>query len=306
MGLLRRVSGDTRELLRAGHLIGRGLHNDLVLARREVSADHAVVRWTGSGWDIRDLGSRNGTFVNAERLLPGVPRDLPPGAVVNFGGAGEVWRLEDAGPPVTCAALVGGGIVRLAQDELLALPDDEAPRALIYPGVDGRWVCEHAESVERLEDRQVIQVDGRPWQVFIAAPIELTVEPSHVKADIANVKLRFFVSRDEEHVSLSVVTNGIELPLGSRSFHYLLLTLARLRLADGACADLPPASHGWVYQDELLKKLGIDGNKFGVDSFRARRQLLDAGVEGAAGIIERRPVSRQLRLGVSDIEIVVE
>lgn len=306
MGLLRRVADGTRFHLRARHLVGRTPTSDLVIARREVSGDHAVLRWTGRSWEIRDLGSRNGTWVNDERIPAGASREVPAGASLSFGAPGEAWRLEDAGPPVTCAVPVAGGEVRSARDELLAIPTDDAPVASVYAEADGRWVIEQGGNVEPVTDRQIVDVDGKAWQVFLAAPVELTLEPSFVKTDIAKVRLRFFVSRDEEHVSLSVVSDGVERTLGSRSFHYVLLTLARLRLKDQTAPELPASAHGWVYQDELLRKLGTDANKFGVDIFRARRQLLDAGVEGAAAIIERRPMAKQLRIGVADLEVIVE
>jgi hypothetical protein len=55
-----------------------------------------------------------------------------------------------------------------------------------------------------------------------------------------------------------------------------------------------------------MKKLATDANTFGVDVFWARRQLLDAGVEGAAQIVERRSLSRQLRIGVANLEVIRE
>ncbi len=306
MGLLRRAADGTRHQLRSRHLVGRSATSDLVIPRREVSGEHAAFRWTGRAWEVRDLGSRNGTWVNDERLGAGDQREVGVGATIAFGAPNEIWRLEDAGGPATCAIPAAGGVVRFARDELLALPDDESPVASIYAGPDGGWVFEHDGNVEPVQDRQVVDVDGKPWQIFLAAPVELTLEPSPVKADIGSVRLRFFVSRDEEHVSLTVISDGVERSMGSRSFHYVLLTLARQRLKDAALPELPPTAHGWVYQDELLRKLGMDANKFGVDIFRARRQLLDAGIEGAAAIIERRPVARQLRLGVAELEVVME
>lgn len=306
MGLLRRAVDGSLHPLRARHLVGRSAASDLVIPRREVSGDHAAIRWTGRAWEIRDLGSRNGTWLNDEKLTAGDQRELMPGMSLAFGSPAEVYRVEDAGPPVTCATPVGGGPVRSAVDGLLALPDDESPVASLFAGADGRWVLEHDGTVELVQDRQIVEVDGRPYQVFLAAPVELTLEPSPVKADISAVRLRFFVSRDEEHVSLRVRTDAGEISLGSRSFHYVLLTLARQRLQDQALPDLPATAHGWMYQDDLLKRLGVDANKFGVDIFRARRQLLEAGIDGAASIVERRALSRQLRIGVPDLEVILE
>ncbi len=48
--------------------IGRGLDNDIVLEDASVSRHHAEVTREGARLEIRDLGSRNGTWVNAARV----------------------------------------------------------------------------------------------------------------------------------------------------------------------------------------------------------------------------------------------
>jgi hypothetical protein len=63
--------------------IGRGPGNDLRLADPMVSQHHTVVSIEGDALVVRDLGSRNGTFVNGERLT-GAAR-VGPGDVVGLG-----------------------------------------------------------------------------------------------------------------------------------------------------------------------------------------------------------------------------
>jgi hypothetical protein len=89
----------------------------------------------------------------------------------------------------------------------------------------------------------------------------------------------------------------------------VLLSLARSRLEDRKARHAPDggppeSSEGWVYQDELANQLAIDETHLNVAVFRCRRQLAEAGITGAASIIERRRPTRELRLGVSRIEIV--
>jgi pSer/pThr/pTyr-binding forkhead associated (FHA) protein len=48
--------------------IGKAPHNDVVIADQTVSNTHAVILAREGGYGIVDLGSRNGTFVNGERL----------------------------------------------------------------------------------------------------------------------------------------------------------------------------------------------------------------------------------------------
>ena len=123
--------------------------------------------------------------------------------------------------------------------------------------------------------------------------------------------MQFSVSRDEEYVALVARGEHHVIDLGARAHHNVLLTLARSRLEDRKVrqaaergAPPPESSEGWVYQDELADRLAIDETHLNVAVFRCRRQLAEAGIVGAASIIERRRPTRELRLGVSRIEIV--
>jgi hypothetical protein len=48
--------------------VGKSRANDLVVDDPEVSRMHAVLERYPAGWCVRDLSSRNGTFVNGQRL----------------------------------------------------------------------------------------------------------------------------------------------------------------------------------------------------------------------------------------------
>lgn len=48
--------------------IGRSPKNDVVVDDRHVSGCHAEVRRTRDGWELRDAGSTNGTFIDGERI----------------------------------------------------------------------------------------------------------------------------------------------------------------------------------------------------------------------------------------------
>ena len=58
------------------YTIGRGPDNQLVLQDTKVSSHHAEIRSQGQGYEIIDLGSSNGTFVNEQQLVPYAPRLL--------------------------------------------------------------------------------------------------------------------------------------------------------------------------------------------------------------------------------------
>lgn len=66
--------------------IGRAPGSVLRLTDHTVSRAHAQVRFTGTGWTLRDLGSSNGTWVNERRITGSVP--VRPGDRVRFGQVG--------------------------------------------------------------------------------------------------------------------------------------------------------------------------------------------------------------------------
>lgn len=62
----------------------------------EVSGRHADLRGGGESWTITDLGSRNGTFVNGDRIT--APRVLAAGDRIRLGSSGPLleFRLREA------------------------------------------------------------------------------------------------------------------------------------------------------------------------------------------------------------------
>jgi predicted component of type VI protein secretion system len=73
--------------------VGRLGDNDLVLAADgEVSRFHALFESVAGGWCLRDLSSKNGTYVNGERL--GGDRPLRSGDQIRIG---RTWLIFHAG-----------------------------------------------------------------------------------------------------------------------------------------------------------------------------------------------------------------
>jgi hypothetical protein len=121
--------------------------------------------------------------------------------------------------------------------------------------------------------------------------------------EIRNLEVAFSVSKDEEHVSLQVGCGARTFDLGARAHHYMLLTLARRRLEDAA-QGLLETSCGWVYQEELAVRPEMAPSQLNIDVCRLRKQFASLGICDAANIIERRPRTRQLRIGTGLIRIV--
>jgi predicted component of type VI protein secretion system len=92
------------------YTIGRAPDNQLVVNDPRVSSHHAQIRPEGQGYDIVDLGSSNGTFVNEQRLVPHVPRLLYAGDLIRIG---DTWFTYEAGamsqPPIEATVYGGFG-----------------------------------------------------------------------------------------------------------------------------------------------------------------------------------------------------
>ena len=62
------VTGQRWTLTKDAITIGRGLECDIVIPDRQVSRVHACLRRAGPGFEVEDLGSKNGTHVNGVSL----------------------------------------------------------------------------------------------------------------------------------------------------------------------------------------------------------------------------------------------
>ena len=221
-------------------LIGRSSLSYLRLDHPSVSAQHACPRWTGRGWTLQDLGSRNGTYLNGQRLPPSERVPITQGAEMRLGDDPVGWQLlDDTGP---------------------------------------------SPSVGR---------QGVPT----------TMDSSH--PHVSGLGLVFTVSRNEEQVDIVLEWQGQRIEVRPRAHHYMLLTLARLRLSDQAQNPTAEQSHGWIDQQELTRMLALDTQQLNLNVHRARRQFMELKVTGADAIVERRPTSKELRIGVGRLAVHV-
>lgn len=102
--------------------IGQATTNDLPLPfDRTVSGVHAVVERIAGRWCARDLSSRNGTFVNGERIWS--ERPLRPGDEIRVGEVRFVARVTNADLPEdgTIGAETGPPLTPREREVLLAL-----------------------------------------------------------------------------------------------------------------------------------------------------------------------------------------
>lgn len=293
----------TRSLLLPEHLVGRAPGCALRLEERYVSAQHAVLRWTGSGWELKDLGSRNGTFLDGCPIVPGQERALRAGARLAFGRPAPEWELVDDGPASVMLVPLEAGPPLVVEGELLALPSAEDPIATLYRDGEGCWQLEYQnDATVVITDQQTFDVNGEVYRFCCPEGICKT-SMALPEPTIDQVRLTFSVSRDEEHVHLQATCGSVACDLGARGHHYLLLTLARRRLEDAA-AGLPETSCGWIYQEDFSRDASMRGQQLNIDVFRIRKQFEALPVVDAARIVERRPRTRQLRIGTGQLAII--
>ena len=79
--------------------VGREPGCDVLLSSPTVSRRHALVAPTGDGWIVRDLGSGNGTFLDARRVDEA---RLPNGVAIRFGSV-PAWFEEEPEEPLTAS-----------------------------------------------------------------------------------------------------------------------------------------------------------------------------------------------------------
>jgi hypothetical protein len=304
MGQLRRRNDSTRHELTPTSSIGRAASAGLRLTASHVSLQHASVRWTERGtWELRDLQSKNGTYINGQRIAPGNPVRLELGAELAFGSLADVLVVEDISPPRPMLIRLDAEAEPIfLRDGVLALPSLEEPTVSLFMSEGGQWYIDSRERVGQLSDGDMISVGTEHYRCSLPTTPDETEIIGNAPGvfSLAGVQLCLAVSRDEEQVNLTLRAGGREIALGIKACHYLLLTLARWRLNRDAPASTG-ANEGWIGVSDLLDLLRISEQRMNVDIFRIRQELKASGVVDAVGIIERDTLHRRLRLGTTNV-----
>jgi hypothetical protein len=301
MAVLRPTTGLPVRLL-AHHAIGRASTSDLHVDDPLCSTHHATITWNGSAWELRDLNSRNGTWVDGHRLKTGRGVQLEADMRLAFGNPPVTWHVTDV-EPATAAAVDPAGRDHFAQRGLLPLPNEDRPEHTVFRSEDGRWHVESPDQAPRVCKREEnLWLDGQPWRLVTPTGRQTTHE-LEVRRPLDGAALTFLVSPDEEDVAVNALFGGVATRLEPRAHSYLLLTLARQRLADRE-RGLDPADEGWMERDALAEALRVDLAELSVQVYRARKQFATSGVEGASRLVERRSPGGCLRLGLFEIQVL--
>lgn len=288
-------------LLAPLQVMGRAPSCRIYDADAHVSGVHAELRWDGARWLVEDLGSRNGTWLAGTRLRPRSPTVVTAGARIALGRPENAWLVESDEPPAPMAERQDGAVV-LALDDCLALPDQDEPEVTVYLSHEGGWLMDTPEGAQRVRSGHVVTVRGEAWTLLLPEAYlqTLSLDAQVPLPRTVHLDLVVFPGLDQAEAT---VQHGVRaMPIGRRSGHQLLRLLVEARLADRA-AGRSPHEEGWRDQVEVARTLGMQPNALNVAIHRLRRSFSAAGVEEAAGVVERRPHQGQLRLGITELEL---
>ncbi|HWO02562.1 MAG TPA: FHA domain-containing protein, partial [Blastocatellia bacterium] len=150
-----------RDLFHSDVQLGKGPRNDIVIADPAVSSAHAIIGYENGNYSIRDLGSRNGTYVDGERITE--PHVLQHGDVIGIGLSKLTFRssaydrtadflettlvTDQVPPPLTeqslAKAVVASGLAK--QPDIDQLSGPEAKGRRLYRALsEGGLVTESA------------------------------------------------------------------------------------------------------------------------------------------------------------------
>jgi hypothetical protein len=295
--------------------IGRGPENDVVVPEQTVSSNHASV-WMESGqvW-LKDLGSRNGTFVNDNRIQGATPVNvgdsvrLGPDMELRVHGAGApsgpplAYLVEDTTSglqfPLRSDRFTIGG----SEDDNLPIPGAEAQALTIIVYPDGEVYLGDAEGEERaVEVGASFEVAGHTLRLLALSPTytaTIEAEPARypyiLKVTLDGVSGPEAVLYDDQ--------NDRSHRVDAENRAVLLYVLGKQWLDDRASGK-PRPERGWCSDADVStgiwgRKGTADANALHVLTHRLRRELKKAGFD--PWFIEKR--RRALRIRIKDVQI---
>lgn len=177
-------SGQVYELARERTTVGRGDQNNLVIRESSLSAVHCEILVNGSEVIVRDLGSRNGTFVNGVQLT-NQQSQLKSGQTVRFGSVEarlelDRPRLDDTDSEITAVHAMSRIMRDQRRERQKAKPADVPMK--LEPAVDLGVENDHTVFLTRkpqpkespvavapeMSEPLPVKTSGRTWLVIAA------------------------------------------------------------------------------------------------------------------------------------------
>jgi hypothetical protein len=145
-----RMGGDAAPREYTGRLsLGRDATCSIRIEEDGVSRQHAEIYPFAGRWCVRDLGSRNGTWLDGERVEEAT---LPARSTLRLGADGPTIELSYAAPPGPAQAAAGGSAAPRSVEEIAAHyfdPNSKAPA-----GDRTMWVRQAFKTVQRKQKRR--------------------------------------------------------------------------------------------------------------------------------------------------------
>ena len=276
--------------------VGRLPTADLCIDHAKISREQAVIRWTGTQWRLRDLGSLNGTFVKGVRLRPGEEVVLARGDLLNFGGLGD-WELASEAAPEAEARC--GEEQRQAWAGALVIGE-----AVLRRLAEG-WVLEQNGRKEPVHDRHIALIEGKLWTFRLPEMLPATAaeeEAGEAAPPRPELPMSLRLEGEEEKVHAQLMYENQNLDLKTRAPNRVLWLLAKERLRDRR-RGVAEGDAGWVRVEDAAEHLGISANTWYVWLWRLRAALEEAQVPDADRLVERR-FTGEVRLGIHRIELI--
>jgi hypothetical protein len=272
------VDSQTKEQiwLHKQHVFGR--HPGLVttlLSNLEASRSHATISWNGAYWLLQD-NSSNGTYINALHIVKGGKHRLVQGDKINFASLNSTtWSVLNTDAPHSMIVPQAINIPNIELNGIMMLPNEQSPQFMLYQSDLGYWMYESAAGISQLKNGDLLYTDQCNWLFIDATNQDETKIITQNDDEPLNIVVDFNVSQNEEHVALKFLINGTSFDLGNRTHHYLLLLLARQRVADNA-AGYSESEKGWIEKSQLSKNLGMEETHINTQIYRLKKQVLQA------------------------------
>lgn len=300
MGCLIELKTNQMCYLYSHHSFGRLAYSvNTAISDNNISKFHFIVEWESAQWHIKDI-SRNGTWLNGQKLTLNRKYSLTLGDKIAFDENSPArYQVKDLSSPGDLLIAEQSSkhhdqkVIKLSNYHIL--PTNDAPEITVFYNTEkDHWclesLCETNSQIRMLEDNERVYFDNQNWYLRLDKGDEPTVEYQNVKIQVRDYQYTFKVSQDEEVTELSFLLDDNPVDLQHRTHHYLTLNLARLRAADAA-DGFDQSSQGWIYSEDLSKKLGIDILHMNSQVHRARKQFSNAYKTNinSNNFIQRRP-----------------
>ena len=264
---------------------------------------YTLIDWDGHHWHLNNATSNN-AYINDTIVLPNSKYQLRKNDEIRLENRKEEsWILLDETPPRSMLIPLSPDLPPFELNGNVTLPCEGKSDITLFTSRFGQWICESPLKTFQLKSGDIVGNRNSKWQFIDSSDREMN-KHDNVKSriDIDDVSFIFNVSQNEEHVSLDLIANDKLISLGERSHHYMLLLLARKKIAD-MNLQVSASEQGWVNTASFRQMMGLSEHHTNIQIYRIRKQMTESLPEcfNYYNIIERR--SGLLRFSGSFIEV---